>query len=135
MTARAQWQCPECLARLTSAAQDQQVARDALVDVVRDHVASIHAATADLTNAHTQAGGWLAAAGHLVELWGGPHDGATVWCPPGELPRVIGVHRTEDGTVVPVRSALVGMLPGVDVYVLGIDGTGTTAADRYVWTP
>lgn len=131
------WTCPECGARLRTMAGQADAAMDALTMVVREHLAAFHADSADLTNAAAQAlgGGWLSAAGHQVELWGGPYDGDRVWCPPGELPPVIGVHRTDDGALVPVRSAVCRMLPGVDTYVLGIDGLGTTPADRYVWTP
>jgi hypothetical protein len=41
--------------------------------------------------------------GRQAELWGGPEDGARVWMPPGELPRLVGVHRTADGALVPIR--------------------------------
>jgi hypothetical protein len=36
-------------------------------------------------------------------LFGGPEDGATVWVPPGSPPQLLGVHRMEDGALVPVR--------------------------------
>lgn len=41
--------------------------------------------------------------GRQVELWGGPEDGALVWMPPGDLPRLVGVHRTQDGALIPIR--------------------------------
>lgn len=135
MTARALWTCPECGVRLIGAAVLEDVARTALLDSVREHLAMMHADSRDLTSAAAQAGGgWLAAAGHLVELWGGPYDGARVWCPPGPLPGVIGVKTSADGQLVPVPAAWC-LWGGADQYVLGEDGTGSTPADRYVWTP
>jgi len=135
VTARALWTCPECRERLTADADEQTVARDALVQVVREHLDVTHGGADGLANAAAQAGGWLSAAGHLVELWGGPHDGARVWSPPGPLPPVIGVKVAGDGKLVPLRGAGCRTWTGVDTYVLGMDGLGTTAADRYVWTP
>lgn len=135
MTSRALWECPECGERVTSTAGGQQAARDALVAAVREHLATTHATTADLTNAAAQAGGWLAPAGHLVELWGGPDDGARVWCPPGDLPPVIGVARTGQGTLVPVRSATARLLAGcVGRYLLSETATETPPRPaRYVY--
>lgn len=53
-------------------------------------------------------------------LWGGPEDGASVLLPPGELPARIGVHRTADGLLVPIRGrALVLEVPGLPVYERG----------------
>jgi hypothetical protein len=37
-----------------------------------------------------------------AELWGGPEDGELVWVP-AVLPYLIGVVRTDDGALVPVR--------------------------------
>lgn len=132
--ARRAWRCPECGAGLTALAHTADAADAAMLQVVREHVGNVHASSAHLTNSHAQATGWLAAAGHLVELWGGPHDGAMVWCPPGPLPQAIGVKASADGQLVPVPASWLRR-PGVDPYVLGIDGLGDTAADRYVWTP
>lgn len=54
--------------------------------------------------------------GH-VQLWGGPEDGATLWVPVGELPRLVGVHRTEDGALVPIRGRSLNLeLAHVTVY-------------------
>lgn len=41
--------------------------------------------------------------GRHALLWGGPEDGAAVWLPPGDPPARVGVHRTGDGALVPVR--------------------------------
>ena len=56
--------------------------------------------------------------GRQAQLWGGREDGATVYLPPGELPRQIGVHRTADGQLVPIRarSVLYQELAHVAVY-------------------
>lgn len=37
-------------------------------------------------------------------LWGGPEDGERVWLGTGDLPPRVGVHRTGDGALVPIRS-------------------------------
>ena len=44
--------------------------------------------------------------GRMVELWGGPEDGERVWVPPGDLPQLVGVHRTWAGVLVPIRGAV-----------------------------
>lgn len=108
------WTCPECGSRVTGAALDLDAAEGALIEGVREH-SRLHATE---PNATAQTTGWLAAAGHLVELWGGPFDGDKVWCPPGDLPDAIGVHRTVDGAVVPIRSATARLLPHVETYRL-----------------
>lgn len=131
VTSRAVWVCPECDARLTSIADEQPAAREALQQVIRTHLDRAHDGGQGLTNAAAQAGGWLAPAGHLVELWGGPDDGATVWVPPGELPPVIGVHVTDDGTVVPVRSATARLMADVRTYRVG-SAEAAAAAGRPV---
>jgi hypothetical protein len=41
--------------------------------------------------------------GRIAQLWGGPEDGETLWVPPGDLPRLVGVHRTYAGVLVPIR--------------------------------
>lgn len=110
------WVCPECGTSLRTEALDLEAAEGAMVAVVREHCAAFHM---EQPNPVAQVTGWLAAAGHLLELWGGPHDGERVWCPPGDLPDVIGVHRTADGAVVPVRSATARMLPHVQTYRQG----------------
>lgn len=113
---RSRWTCPECGARITSVAHDKDTADQAARDTVHEHLAVFHP-DADV-NA-TAAASWLAAAGHLVELWGGPFDGERVWCPPGDLPDVLGAHRTADGAVVPIRSTTARLLPHVASYRRG----------------
>lgn len=55
--------------------------------------------------------------GQHVLLWGGPEDGAQLWVPPGELPQLVGAHRTLDGALVPIRGrALHAELEHVAVY-------------------
>lgn len=109
------WTCPECGARITSAALDRDTAVQAAVAVVREHL-ELHGAVHVNPAA---AASWLAGTGQQVELYGGPFDGGSVWCPPGELPDVVGVHRTADGALVPIRSATVRLLPHVESYRLG----------------
>ncbi len=64
----------------------------------------------------------------MAELWGGPEDGSEVWMPPGELPAMVGVHRTAwDHTLVVIRGravelAAAGALPHVLVYELHTGG-------------
>lgn len=41
--------------------------------------------------------------GRHVRLWGGPEDGAHLYVPERELPRLVGVHRLQDGPLVPIR--------------------------------
>lgn len=120
------WLCPECGVRLRSGASSLDGARDGLVDLVREHLTQRH--PADQVNA-AAAASWLEGAGHLVELWGGPHDGATVWLPPGPLPDLIGVQAADDGALLPVRSATVRLLLAqhVDSYRRRDD------SPRYVW--
>lgn len=110
------WSCPECTTELRVLSTDLEAARDTLEDTVREHLASMH--PDDQVNAYA-ASSWLAAAGHLVELWGGSMDGATLWLPPGQLPPVIGVTTTPAGAVVPVRAAVAQQLPHVHVYRCG----------------
>lgn len=110
------WTCPECRTTVRTEALDLERAEGALLDVVREHLASFHGA--EDVNAHAAAS-WLAPAGHLVTLWGGPYDGLELWCPPGDLPDVIGVTRAADGAVVPIRSAAARLLPHVVSYRLG----------------
>lgn len=110
------WVCPECSTSLRAEALSLEAVEGAMVQLVREHCEQIHDTQ---PNPVAQVGGWLAAAGHLVELWGGPFDGTQVWCPPGELPDVVGMHRTADGTVVPVRAASARLLPHVVTYRLG----------------
>lgn len=51
--------------------------------------------------------------GRHVQLWGGPMDGATVFVGDGELPARVGMHRTADDYLVPIRTrALQGPLEG-----------------------
>lgn len=116
MTERARWTCPECGTRVTGFGPTQDVADGGVVAVVREHMAAAHPGALELANP-VAAASWLHGTGELVELWGGPHDGATLWCPPGELPDVIGAHLTADGAVIPVRS--VRPLPHVVPYRLG----------------
>lgn len=56
--------------------------------------------------------------GRQAQLWGGPEDGASLYVPPGDLPRRIGAHRTADGALVPIRgAALLHENPGhIQVY-------------------
>lgn len=119
------WTCPEtaCRATLRVEALDRDAAEQALLDVVREHLNIDH--PGDDVNVHA-AISWLAPAGHLVELWGGPFDGERIWCPPGDLPELIGVHRTEDGRAVPIRAAIARML-GVETYHRG-EAPGDLAA-------
>jgi hypothetical protein len=42
--------------------------------------------------------------GRHAELWGGPMDGASVFMGDGELPARVGMHRTADGQLVPIRT-------------------------------
>lgn len=105
------WTCPECQVRVTGMAQRQDDAETALLAAVRDH-AQLHAGPVNAVAAAS----WLAEAGHLVELYGGALDGDRLWLPPGDLPDVIGVHRTADGAAVPIRSATLRMLPHVEAY-------------------
>jgi hypothetical protein len=42
--------------------------------------------------------------GRHVQLWGGPEDGATVFMDGADLPARVGVHRTRDGYLIPIRS-------------------------------
>lgn len=128
---RTRWTCPECGVRVTGMAERKDAADAAAQAAVREHLDVFHPGAEVNTHA---AASWLAAAGHLVELWGGPYDGARVWCPPGPLPGVIGVKTSADGQLVPVPAAWC-LWGGADQYVLGEDGTGSTPADRYVWTP
>lgn len=78
--------------------------------------------------------------GPMAELWGGPEDGAQVWMPPGELPRLVGVHRTADGALVPIRGR--GVLdtetPHVCVYeraTLDVLQAWHTACGHYLSQP
>lgn len=112
------WVCPECGTSIRAEALDPETAQDALVQVVREHLAAIH--PRDQVNAYVQATGWLAAAGHQVELWGGPFDGARLWCPPGELPDVLGAVRGDDGAVHLLRSTTARMLTGCETYRRGV---------------
>ena len=124
------WQCPECGARLRSEALDRGTATDLLAELVREHLAAVHQAPD--VNARAQVS-WLAPAGHHVTLWGGPHDGAQLWLPPGELPELLGVQRGQDGQLYPLRSSLARMLPAVETYRLNPDLPGV----RYLferWT-
>lgn len=60
----------------------------------------------------------MTAARHAL-LWGGPEDGAAVHLPAGDTPPRVGVHRTPDGALVPIRGrALTLEEPGehIDVY-------------------
>lgn len=119
------WECPECGARVTGMAESLEAAEGALLAAVREHC-GLHGRP--IPNEHAAAS-WLAPAGHLVELWGGPFDGDRLWCPPGELPDVIGAHRTADGAVVPIRSAVARLLPHVETYRRG-DPAAAAAAGR-----
>jgi hypothetical protein len=111
----ARWTCPECGTSLTSTALDQGTAAQAAGQVAREHL-ELHGAEHANPRA---AASWLAGAGQQLELWGGPFDGATLWCPPGELPDVVGMHRTADGALVPIRSATARLMPHVESYRLG----------------
>jgi hypothetical protein len=47
-----------------------------------------------------------------AQLWAGPMDGQAVFLGDGELPARVGMHRTADGALVPIRSrALLAGLP------------------------
>lgn len=132
MTTRVRrWTCPECGSRVTGMAETQDGALEALQAGVREHVA-IHGEPAPNPAAQTS---WVAAAGHLVELYGGPFDGDRLWCPPGELPDVVGVHRTTDGAAVPIRSATARLLPHVSTYRLGdlVAARARGRAPRYLY--
>lgn len=48
--------------------------------------------------------GQLLPTGRHAQLWGGPEDGATVWLDGADLPARVGVHRTADGVLVPIRT-------------------------------
>lgn len=39
-----------------------------------------------------------------AQLWAGPEDGEAVWLGDADLPPRVGVHRTADGALVPIRS-------------------------------
>jgi hypothetical protein len=39
-----------------------------------------------------------------AHLWAGPMDGEDVWLGDGDLPSRVGMHRTADGALVPIRS-------------------------------
>lgn len=110
------WVCPECLTSLRCEAQDDQVAQDALQGVVREHLDQQHPGAQ--VNAYAAAG-WLAAAGHPVELFGGPFDGAGLWLPPGPIPDAIGTRRTAGGQVVPVRLSIAMHVRDVEHYRRG----------------
>lgn len=125
------WTCPECGSRITGMADTPDAAEGALIEGVREHSATHQSPELSNPVAQAQGGGWLAAAGHRVELWGGPFDGDSVWCPPGDLPPVVGIMRTADGAVVPTRSATVRLLPHVAAYRLG-DPVAARAAGRPV---
>jgi hypothetical protein len=51
-----------------------------------------------------------------AELWGGPEDGALVWVPQ-LLPDLLGVHRMQDGTLIPIRDQRQLMLEHAHVSV------------------
>lgn len=123
------WQCPQCGARMRSEALDRDTAQDLLVDLVREHLEAVHHA-ADV-NARAQVS-WLAPAGHHVTLWGGPHDGAALWLPPGELPDLIGVQRAPDGQLHPLRSATTRLLTGCETYARGGED-GRDGSTRYLY--
>jgi hypothetical protein len=52
------------------------------------------------------------------QLWGGPMDGERVFLGDGDLPARVGMHRTADGALVPIRSRAMadGQHQHVDVY-------------------
>lgn len=122
------WRCPECGVRLRAMAQNLDTAEEALVSIVREHLATVHAAPG--VNAVAQAS-WLDGAGRRAELWGGPHDGDTLWVPSGGLPDGIAVERTPHGGVVPHRLAggRVRDTATAAVYRLDRDAPGL----RYRW--
>lgn len=77
--------------------------------------------------------------GQHAQLWGGPEDGATLYVPPGELPALIGAHRTLDGALVPIRGrALHVELEHVEVYERATEAVMRSAlragGGRY-WVP
>ena len=41
--------------------------------------------------------------GAVVHLWGGPLDGADLYLTPGELPELLGVHKTQRGELLGLR--------------------------------
>ena len=50
-----------------------------------------------------------------VQLWGGSMDGAVVFMGDGPLPARVGMHRTGDGALVPIRGA--ALLAGEHAHV------------------
>lgn len=53
-----------------------------------------------------------------ARLWGGPMDGATVFLGSGDLPDRVGMHRTADDRLVPIRgSGQLDMLTAAHVEV------------------
>lgn len=128
MTAALRWTCPECQdGSVSVVGLDNDDAAQALQAYIVSHLEAVHPGSQANAHALSQ---WLADTGTLVHLWGGPHDGDAVWVPPGELPDVIGVHRTTDGKVTPVRGVMLQVLPDVAAYRLTETFGGVT---RYAY--
>lgn len=112
------WRCPEC-GHITNTVVGtvREDAERALQVLVRQHLDDAHP-LADHANAAALSQ-WLADTGQLVALWGGPHDGAHLLVPPGDLPPTIGVALDPvTGLPHPLRAASARLLPHVDTYTL-----------------
>lgn len=110
------WICPECGTSIRTEALQADTAQQALFVVVQEHLDHFHLDA--LVNAHAAAG-WLAAAGHLVTLWGGPFDGSQLWLPPGPLPTVVEVVRMGSGALVAVRGEAAALMAATVPYRCG----------------
>lgn len=55
--------------------------------------------------------------GRHVQLWGGPMDGAAVFVGDGDLPARVGMHRTADDALVPIRGSAQLNMPVVAQHV------------------
>lgn len=105
------WVCPGCMTSIRAEAREADTAQEALEEVAREHITQMH--PGERVNAQAAAS-WLAAAGHRVQLWGGPFDGAQLWLPPGPLPTVVEVVRMDSGALAALRgdaAAMVGTVP------------------------